>query len=114
MNKSELKPFFTKLGFKGMPKTAIVSEPNSIVGIYKSFIKERDKFDYPIDGLMIYLNKHEEQAFYSYSDRFPLYSIALKFPAKEVSTILTNVEFNIGRNGNLSIVGVLEPVELFR
>lgn len=112
MNKSELKPFFTKLGFKGMPKTAIVSEPNSIVGIYKSFIKERDKFDYPIDGLMIYLNKHEEQAFYSYSDRFPLYSIALKFPAKEVSTILTNVEFNIGRNGNLSIVGVLEPVEL--
>lgn len=112
MNKSELKPFFTKLGFKGMPKTAIISEPNSIVGIYKSFIKERDKFDYPIDGLMIYLNKHEEQAFYSYSDRFPLYSIALKFPAKEVSTILTNVEFNIGRNGNLSIVGVLEPVEL--
>ena len=112
MNKSELKPFFTKLGFKGMPKTTIVSEPNSIVGIYKSFIKERDKFDYPIDGLMIYLIKHEEQAFYSYSDRLPLYSIALKFPAKEVSTILTNVEFNIGRNGNLSIVGVLEPVEL--
>lgn len=121
MNKSEYKAFFQKLGFKiSMFNTHIVSDSSkSLKGIYKNLIKLVNRNEktssgvpYPLDGLMVYINKHEEQSFYGYANRFPLYSMAFKFPAKEVSTKLTGVEYNIGRNGNLSIVGLLEPVEL--
>lgn len=123
MNKSELKPFFSKLGFKPIPYTKIISELSEINTYYKKMIKERNinslstdkkkiEIDYPIDGMMIYINKHEEQSFYGYGTRFPLFSIAFKFPAKEVSTKLLGVDYNIGRNGNLSITGILEPIEL--
>ena len=121
MNKSEYKAFFQKLGFKiSMFNTHIVSDSSkSLKGIYKNLIKLVNRNEktssgvpYPLDGLMVYINKHEEQSFYGYASRFPLYSMAFKFPAKEVSTKLTGVEYNIGRNGNLSIVGLLEPVEL--
>ena len=113
MNKSEIKPFLSKLKFKPIFGTTIVSDNFNVISkTYSTFIKNRDKLDYPIDGMMIYINKHEDQVFYSYADKFPLFSIALKFPAKEVSTKLLSVEYNIGRNGNLSIVGIIEPVDL--
>ena len=121
INKSEYKAHFQKLGFKiTMFNTTTVSDGSkSLKGIYKNLVKLVNRNEktssgvpYLLDGLMVYINKHEEQSFYGYASRFPLYSMAFKLPAKEVSTILTGIEYNIGRNGNLSIVGILEPVEL--
>lgn len=122
MNKSELKPFLTKLGFRPMPYTNTISDISDINHNYKEIIKASKEnsltakgkplLDYPVDGMMVYINKHEEQSFYGYSNKFPLYSAAFKFPATETSTKLLGVDFNIGRDGRLTITGVLEPVEL--
>lgn len=65
-----------------------------------------------IDGMVIKLNQVAPREEIGYTNKFPKWARAYKFEAEEVSTLLEDVIWQVGRSGKVSPVAVLEPVEL--
>ena len=71
---------------------------------------KRDALDYEIDGAVIKLNELAAQQQLGQNARTPRWAMAYKFPAEEKSTVVLDVEFQVGRTGTITPVARLEPV----
>ncbi len=77
------------------------------------FIKEdRKRIDYLTDGVVIKVNDYSIREKLGYTDKFPRYAMAFKFEAEETTTLLKRVEWQVGRTGKLTPLGIVEPVDL--
>jgi DNA ligase (NAD+) len=64
------------------------------------------------DGVVVKLNSIRLQNQLGFTQKFPRWAIALKFPAEEAPTVVENVSVNVGRTGALTPVAELRPVQL--
>lgn len=103
------------LGFK-VPKLAAGMEVCSNIDKVSDFCDHwqngRDAYGFEIDGMVVKLNKLGLQDKLGYTSHHPRWAIAYKFAAKQATTKLLNVEFQVGRTGAVTPVAKLEPVEL--
>ena len=74
--------------------------------------KTKSNLDFLIDGLVFKLNNIKYRDDLGYTDRFPRWAIAYKFEAEEISTMLNDVVWQVGRTGKVTPIALLEPVEL--
>ncbi len=74
--------------------------------------ERRDRFPYEADGMVIKVNELAVQAALGVVGKDPRGMVALKFPAREATTQLLDVQINVGRTGTLNPVAVLAPVEI--
>lgn len=72
----------------------------------------RGELDYMIDGAVIKICDFATRNALGYTDKFPRWAVAYKFEAEEVTTLLTDVTWQIGRTGKLTPLAHVEPVEL--
>lgn len=72
----------------------------------------RGELDYMIDGAVIKICDFATRGALGYTDKFPRWAVAYKFEAEEVTTLLENVTWQIGRTGKLTPLAHVEPVEL--
>ncbi|MBP6467270.1 MAG: NAD-dependent DNA ligase LigA [Fusobacteriaceae bacterium] len=74
--------------------------------------KERHNLPYETDGLVIKINDYEHHALLGNTTKAPRWSIAYKFPAKQVTTRMLGVTYQVGRTGAVTPVAELEAVEV--
>lgn len=74
--------------------------------------EEKEKLDFETDGLVIKLNNIALWDDVGYTTKSPRWAIAYKFPAKQVTTKLLNITWQVGRTGKVTPVAELEEVEL--
>ena len=72
----------------------------------------RDDLPYEIDGLVIKVDSFDQRAQLGVTAKFPRWAIAYKFPARQVTTTVRELELNVGRTGAVTPVAILEPVEV--
>lgn len=72
----------------------------------------RDEYPYEIDGMVIKVNSLELQERCGYTSHHPRWAIAFKFKARQATTRLRDVEFQVGKTGAITPVAKLEPVPL--
>ena len=72
----------------------------------------RFKLNYDIDGVVIAINDIKTRELLGNTIKFPKWEIAYKFEAQETTTKLLGIEWNVGRTGKISPVGILEPVNI--
>jgi DNA ligase (NAD+) len=65
---------------------------------------------YWIDGIVIKVNEHALQERLGYTGKAPRFAIAFKFPAEQVTTIVSDIQLQVGRTGVLTPVAHLRPV----
>ncbi len=109
---SELLHYLSKLGF---PVAANIEEKvnfSEVLNSVDEWNDKRDSIPYEVDGVVIKLDDLELAAGLGYVGKDPRGAIALKFPAREMSTILKEIKVNVGRTGVLTPYAVLEPVEI--
>jgi DNA ligase (NAD+) len=66
--------------------------------------------DYLADGIVVKVNNLSLQSSLGYTGKAPRWGIAFKFPAEQVTTILEDIIFQIGRTGVITPVAHLKPV----
>lgn len=72
----------------------------------------RGDLDYMIDGAVLKLCDFATRDALGFTDKFPRWAVAYKFEAEEVTTLLTDVTWQIGRTGKLTPLAHVKPVEL--
>lgn len=77
--------------------------------IYYMFRKHREGFDYPTDGLVVYLPDATE---FEAIGKYPLNAIAIKFPPTEAVTTVEKIEWNLKKSGEWIPKAILAPVDL--
>ena len=97
-------------GFKISPYARAVIGMEACVAYYQDMAARRESLPYDIDGIVYKVNSFDLQRQLGFVARAPRWAIARKFPAQEQSTILLDVEFQVGRTGAVTPVARLEPV----
>ncbi|MDO8444283.1 MAG: NAD-dependent DNA ligase LigA [bacterium] len=83
---------------------------NSIFNLRAKWGKTRSKLDYQIDGIVININDEKLFAKLGIVGKSPRGAIAFKWPAEEVTTIIEDIQVQVGRTGTLTPVAHLRPV----
>ena len=103
-------------GFKIPQKhNRFIEKTSSIEGIM-DFIDfwntERENLPFDIDGIVIKVNKYQQQKSLGFTAKSPRWAISFKFKANRVETILESVVYQVGRTGAITPVANLSPVSL--
>lgn len=109
---SELS-YMKELGLPVNPRSIVAKDADGILSFWKSWDeKKRQKEDYQIDGIVIKVNSRAQQEALGYTGKGPRFSIALKFPAEQVTTVVEDIVLQVGRTGTVTPVAQLRPVSV--
>jgi len=77
----------------------------------KKWQEKREKLTYDIDGIVIKVNSITQQRRLGYTLKGPRWAVAYKFPARQATTEVLNINVNVGRTGVITPIAELKPVE---
>lgn len=109
---SDKLEFLKEQGFLPIEYLLLIDSINSIEKYYNLLIKQRSNIPIMIDGMVIHLNNLKLCNTLGYTNKFPRFMVAYKFPPLEKITRLKDVTYQVGRTGTITPVGVLEPIDL--
>lgn len=104
--------YMKDLTFVVNPNIIEAKNINEVIDYINYWHIHRPELPYEIDGVVIKVNNLDDQRKLGFTARVPKWAIAYKFPAEEVLTKLTNIEFCVGRTGKITPRADLTPVHL--
>ena len=101
-----------KVGFKVPETIAVAKNIQDVFDFVNNWDTKRHTLPYETDGIVIKVNNLQQQEELGYTSKAPRWAIAYKFKAEQVSTILNEITYQVGRTGAITPVANLEPVQL--
>jgi DNA ligase (NAD+) len=102
-----------ELGFRSPVKEKKVFKGiRPVIEYCLDFEKGRDELPYEIDGMVIKVNDLKMQDKLGMTTHHPRWAIAFKFKARQGTSILRQVEFQVGRTGSITPVAKIDPVPI--
>ena len=97
-------------GFKTNPLTKVCESVDELLAFHRGIEEKRATLDYDIDGVVYKVDRLDWQDRLGFVGRDPRWAIAHKFAAEKATTIVKDIEIQVGRTGFLTPVAKLEPV----
>lgn len=101
---------FREWGFTVNPLSRVCANMEEAIDAYRKIEELRATLDYDIDGVVFKVNKLNWQERLGFVSRSPRWAIAHKFPAERATTVIEDIEIQVGRTGALTPVARLHPV----
>ena len=101
-----------ELGFHTNPHHQVFQDVAGIEKYYQGWAKKKDTLDYGLDGIVIKVNSNKIQKALGYTGKSPRWGVAYKFLAEQVTTVVEDIVFQIGRTGVITPVAHLKPVSV--
>ncbi|BAT51179.1 DNA ligase [Nostoc sp. NIES-3756] len=101
-----------KMGFRVNPNHKLCESLADVADYYKYWDTERLNLPYMTDGVVVKLNSFKLQEQLGFTQKFPRWAVALKYPAEEAPTRVENIAVNVGRTGALTPLAEMRPVQL--
>ena len=108
----KIHEFLVGQGFNCGNYFKICNNVDEIIACIEEIDKVKSKLDVLIDGMVVKINNVEVREEIGFTAKFPRWAMAYKFEAQEVSTLLEDVIWQVGRSGRVTPIASLEPVEL--
>jgi DNA ligase (NAD+) len=102
--------WFASCGFKTNPLTKMCRSVEELLEFHRAIEAERATLDYDIDGVVYKVDRLDWQERLGFVSRSPRWAIAHKFPAEQATTVVRDIEIQVGRTGFLTPVAKLEAV----
>ena len=83
-----------------------------VIAFCEDFETRRDDLPYEVDGLVIKVNSFAMQDKMGMTTHHPRWAVAYKFKARQATSKLLRVEFQVGRTGSVTPVAKIEPVPI--
>src|SRR5712672_258489 len=99
-----------KAGFVVNPLTKLCKTIDEVLAFYRKIGEERASLGYDIDGVVYKVDRLDWQQRLGFVSRNPRWAIAHKFPAEKATTVVKDIDIQVGRTGALTPVAKLEPV----
>ncbi len=110
---SDMLEMLWNLGFRSPVKQMkVVKGIQGIIDYVTAFEEGRDELPYEIDGMVIKVNDLALQEKLGMTSHHPRWAIAYKFKARQATSKLTGVEFQVGRTGAVTPVAKIAPVQV--
>ena len=109
---SDMIDFLSRNKFKISDKFDIYGDKESLIDDVDRIANKRDSLDFLIDGAVIKVDDTSIREQLGYTEKFPKWAVAYKFPAQETTTTLKDVIWQVSRTGKLNPLALLEPVDL--
>ncbi|MDB5505515.1 MAG: ligA [Devosia sp.] len=101
---------FADWGFAVSPLMVRATTVDALVAQYREIEAQRSSLGYDIDGVVYKLDRLDLQRRWGFVTGEPRWAIAHKFPAEQATTVLRQIDIQVGRTGTLAPVGRLDPV----
>ncbi|MEA5520697.1 NAD-dependent DNA ligase LigA [Limnoraphis robusta] len=101
-----------EMGFKVNPNRQLCPSLTEVQTYFKDWDSRRQNLPYMTDGVVVKINPLNLQKQLGFTQKFPRWAIALKYPAEEAPTQVKAVTVQVGRTGALTPVAELEPIQL--
>lgn len=101
-----------KWGFKVPAQSVLVDGIEGVLEFIDHWDVARKDLPYETDGVVIKVNKLQNQEELGFTAKAPRWAMAYKFSAEQVSTRLKEITYQVGRTGAITPVANLEPVEI--
>ncbi|SHJ01909.1 DNA ligase (NAD+) [Dethiosulfatibacter aminovorans DSM 17477] len=85
---------------------------DEVIGEIEEVKETRKDLDLLTDGMVIKINDYSAREILGYTQKFPRWAVAFKFEAEEVTTVLKEIIWNVGRTGKVTPTAILEPVDI--
>ncbi|MDF3889240.1 MULTISPECIES: NAD-dependent DNA ligase LigA [Cupriavidus] len=102
--------WFAGLGMPVCAERAVVRGAEGLLDFYRGVGERRGSLPYDIDGVVYKVNALAEQEQLGFVSRAPRFALAHKFPAQEMTTVVEDIEVQVGRTGAITPVARLAPV----
>ena len=101
-----------QMGFLVNPNRQLCQSLSEVTAYFKQWDTGRKTLPYMTDGVVVKLNDYQLQQQLGFTQKFPRWAIALKYPAEETPTVVKDIIVNVGRTGAVTPMAVMEPVQL--
>ncbi|MEO7223349.1 MAG: NAD-dependent DNA ligase LigA, partial [Devosia sp.] len=101
---------FGEWGFKVSPLMVRATTVEELLAQYRLIEAQRSSLGYDIDGVVYKLDRLDLQRRWGFVTGEPRWAVAHKFPAERATTVLRQIDIQVGRTGTLAPVGRLDPV----
>lgn len=101
-----------QMGFRVNPNRKLCPSLQDVQDYYDYWNTERLNLPYMTDGVVVKINSLLLQEQLGFTQKFPRWAVALKYPAEEAPTRVEDIVVNVGRTGALTPLAHLQPVQL--
>ena len=101
-----------QMGFKVNPHWELCPDLAGVGAYYDRWNTDKLNLAYMTDGVVVKINSLALQQELGFTNKFPRWAVALKYPAEEAPTRLIDISVNVGRTGAITPLAHLEPVQL--
>ena len=100
------------LGFLVNPNRKLCQSLAEVEEYFQQWDTGRKTLPYMTDGVVVKLNDYQLQQQLGFTQKFPRWAIALKYPAEETPTVVKDIIVNVGRTGAVTPMAIMQPVQL--
>ncbi|MBI3845226.1 MAG: NAD-dependent DNA ligase LigA [Planctomycetes bacterium] len=108
----EMLDRFSAFGFHVNPLARDCHGIENVVVAYRNLHEKRESLPYEIDGMVIKVDRVDQQRRLGMKSRSPRWALAFKFEPIEATTVVDDILVQVGRTGVLTPVAALEPVRV--
>ena len=111
-NHSGVLEWLEDAGFKVNPRWKRCASVREVMEFCQEWEKRRQELNYEIDGVVVKVDSILLQQDMGATSKFPRWAVACKFRARQATTVVNDIQVQVGRTGALTPVALLEPVRL--
>jgi DNA ligase (NAD+) len=101
-----------RLGFPTNPGRDAFPDLDGVERFIEQWNERRHELDFEIDGIVVKVNKREQQGELGSTSKAPRWAVAYKYPPEAARTVVREIHFQVGRTGTVTPVAGFDPVHL--
>jgi len=109
---TELMAKIRAMGVAVSPRATTARDADAVLGAIEAFERSRRDLDYLTDGMVVRINRFDQQEALGHTSKSPRWAIAYKYAAERAQTVLLGVEHQVGKTGKITPRATMEPVLL--